>query len=106
MPGMAILPDFETYQAASLACSRSNEWEQALSFLAIALELGVANAESWQIGMMACASAGAWEATLELLQQAGEKTAPREVARDLMCYGIALCGPRRSELEAMIIYNN
>ncbi|CAJ1420393.1 unnamed protein product [Effrenium voratum] len=90
MPRVSIDPDFETYQAASLACSRNNEWEKALSFLAIAQSLKVANAESWHIGMMACASAGAWEATLEMLDCAGSDGSPKDVSRDLMCYGVAL----------------
>ncbi|CAK8999617.1 unnamed protein product [Durusdinium trenchii] len=90
MPSIDISPDFETYQAASLACSRNGEWEQALAFLAVAQALQVANAESWHIGMMACASAGAWEATLEMLECAGSESSPREVSRDLMCYGVAL----------------
>eukprot|EP00435_Cladocopium_sp_Y103_P029998 s771_g7.t1 len=90
MSAVDIPPDFETYQAASLACSRNGEWEQALTFLAIAQAMKVANAESWHIGMMACASAGAWEATLEMLESAGSAESPKDVSRDLMCYGVAL----------------
>jgi len=90
MSAVDIEPDFETYQAASLACSRNGEWEQALAFLSIAQALKVANAESWHIGMMACASAGAWEATLEMLEFSASADAPKEVSRDLMCYGVAL----------------
>ncbi|CAE7563888.1 comtb [Symbiodinium sp. CCMP2592] len=90
MPAANIEPDFETYQALSLACSRNGEWEKALTFLATAQELGVANSESWHIGMMACAGAGAWEATLEMLECAGTPQSPKDVSRDLMCYGVAL----------------
>lgn len=90
MPAADIEPDFETYQALSLACSRNGEWEKALTFLATAQELGVANSESWHIGMMACAGAGAWEATLEMLECAGTPQSPKDVSRDLMCFGVAL----------------
>lgn len=92
MPDVGITPDAETYQAAALACSRNGEWEQSLAYLAKAHSLGLANAETYNIAMMACASVGAdgWEAALALLNAAGTKAAPSDVARDLMCYGVAM----------------
>ncbi|OLP77006.1 Catechol O-methyltransferase, partial [Symbiodinium microadriaticum] len=68
MPAADIEPDFETYQALSLACSRNGEWEKALTFLATAQEL----------------------ATLEMLECAGTPQSPKDVSRDLMCFGVAL----------------